>query len=195
VALLENLPKKQLVCGLAEIIKHAVIADADLFRYIERNIDRILAKDKEILTKIIKRNCEIKARIVERDEKELNLRKIVNYGHTIGHALETLTDYKRYSHGEAIAIGMAVEAKISNKLGFMPSKDVERQNILLEKAGLKIKLPKIPAGRIIKELSRDKKAVLGNAQFVLPERIGKMKAINGEYGINVQKKVIKSALK
>lgn len=195
VSLLKGLPKREMLCGLAEIIKHAVMADAKLFSFIEKNISKILEKDEAVLIRLIKRNCEIKARIVEKDEREQNLRKIVNYGHTIGHALETLTGYKKYSHGEAIAIGMAVEARISNKLGLMPKEDVERQSNLLTKVGLKIELPKISIDSIVKELVKDKKAVSGRVQFVLPLKIGKMKTVGGKYGINVSNKVVRFALK
>ena len=195
VSLIRSLPKKELLCGLAEIMKHAVIADARLFSFIEKNVKKILAKDEKVLIELIRRSCEIKARVVEKDENEGNLRKILNYGHTIGHALETLTDYKKYSHGEAIAIGMVVEASISNKLGLMPKQEVIRQNKLLDDIGLSINVPKVSADRIIKELSKDKKAVEGKVQFVLPKRIGNMHSKDSRYGIGASNKIIREAIR
>ena len=195
ISLLKNLPKKELLNGLAEIVKHAIIQDKQLFSYIEENINKILKKDEKTLTKIIKRNCQIKAKIVQLDEKELNLRKIVNYGHTIGHALETLTNYKKYSHGQAISIGMVVESKISNKLGWLTKEDLDQQIKLFKKLGLPTKLPKLQPNKIINELKKDKKAVSGKVQFTLPKKIGTMQTKNGKYGLTISNKVIISTLK
>ncbi|MDP7180321.1 MAG: 3-dehydroquinate synthase [Candidatus Woesearchaeota archaeon] len=195
ISLLKNLPKKELLNGLAEIVKHAIIRDKQLFGFIEKNIDKILNKDEKTLTKLVKRNCQIKAKIVQEDEREKNLRKIVNYGHTIGHALETLTHYKKYSHGQAISIGMIVESIISNKLGWLSKKELERQINLFEKLGLQTKMPRIQPNKIINELKKDKKSVLGIPQFTLPNKIGTMKTIDKKYGLTIDKKVIISALK
>lgn len=195
VGLLETLPKKEMLNGMAEVIKHAIIADSELFSLLEKNVNNILKKDEALLLKMIKRNCGIKGKIVEKDEKERNLRKIVNFGHTMGHAIETLTGYKRYSHGEAISIGMVVESRIANRLGYFSAKDMTRITALFDKFGISTKLPKINADKIIKELSKDKKTVGGKVQFVLPEKIGRMKTVRGSYGINVPSKVILEALK
>ena len=189
VSLLENLPKKELINGLSEIIKHAIIRDAELFKEIRNNLGKIMEKDQQALIKIVKRNCEIKAEIVEKDEKEAGLRKLVNYGHTVGHALETLTHYKKYSHGEAIAIGMAVAGSISNKIGMLSKEELVSQNSLLRKAGLPIKVPNMPLNKIISELKKDKKTVGGKIEFVLLEKIGK-----ASYGINVPNSIIEQAL-
>ena len=189
VSLLKNLPKKELINGLAEIIKHALIKDKTLFKYIKRNLNKILNKNETTLIELIKRNCEIKARIVEQDEKESGPRKLVNYGHTIGHALETLTNYKKYSHGEAIAIGMAVEALIANKIGMLPKKELTEQNTLLKKTGLSITVPKIDTNKIIQTLKKDKKVAGGKIEFVLLEKIGK-----AQYGIKTSNKIIRQAI-
>ncbi len=190
VSLLKKLPKRELINGLAEIIKHALIRDKSLFDSIDKNMSKILSRDHSILIKIIKRNCEIKARIVEKDEKESGLRKLVNYGHTIGHALETMTKYKKYSHGEGIAIGMILEGSIANKKGMLLRKELIKQNNLIKKVGLPVKLPKINSNRLINELKKDKKVVGGKIEFVLLERIGKAR-----YGINVSNRIIKEAVK
>jgi len=190
VSLLKNLPKRELINGLAEIIKHALIRDRNLFDFINKNLNKILNKDESTLIQLIKRNCELKAEIVEKDEKESGLRKLVNYGHTIGHALETLTNYKRYSHGEAIAIGMVLEGLIANKIGMLSKKELARQNNLIKKAGLPTELPDINANKIINELKKDKKVVGGKIEFVLLERIGKAK-----YGVNVSNGIISEAVR
>lgn len=189
VSLLKDLPKKELINGLAEIIKHALIKDKTLFNYIENNLSKILNKDELTLIALIKRNCEIKARIVEQDEKEAGTRKLVNYGHTIGHAVETLTNYKKFSHGEAIAIGMAVGALIANKVNLLSKKELTLQNNLLKKASLPTKLPNIDTNKLVNELKKDKKAVGGEVEFVLLERIGKAK-----YSMKVLNNVIKEAI-
>ena len=189
VSLLKNLPRKELINGLSEIIKHALIRDAALLKSIKNNLNKILNKDEATLIKLIKRNCEIKARIVEKDEKESGLRKIVNYGHTIGHAIETLTHYKKYSHGEAIAIGMVVEGLIASKIGMLSKKELIAQNILIKKAGLPTTIPNINTNKIINELKKDKKVVGGKIEFVLLEKIGK-----AAYGVKVSNNVIKEAI-
>jgi len=189
VSLLRGLPKRELVNGLSEIIKHALIKDKGLFDFIDRNFDKIIGKDENTLIELIRRNCEIKARIVEKDELESGLRKIVNYGHTIGHALETLTNYKKYSHGEAIAIGMRVEGEIANKLGMLSEKELIKQNELIRRAGLSIDVPNIDTNKIIEELKKDKKVTGGKIEFVLLSGIGK-----AEYGVNASSKIISEAI-
>ncbi len=188
-SLLKKLPQKELLNGMAEVIKHAAIADKTLFVFLERNMDKLLARDEKVLIDVIKRNCEIKGSIVERDEKEAGLRKIVNFGHTAGHAIETLTHYKKFTHGEAIAIGMCVAAKISADMKMISRKEAFRIVKLIENIGLPTQVPNIPTGKIINELKKDKKAVRGKAEFVLLSRLGK-----AEYGISVPEKTIKEAI-
>ena len=189
VSILKDLPQKELINGLSEVVKHAFIIDKGLFDFVDKNLDKILNKDLDVLIQLVKRNCEIKAMIVEKDERESGLRKIVNYGHTIGHAIETMTHYKKYSHGEAIAIGMAVEGLIAKKIGMLPEKELRLQNELIRKIGLPVKIPKLEADKLIDELKNDKKTVGGKIEFVLLEAIGKSK-----YGINVPNKIISEAL-
>lgn len=189
ISLLNNLPAKELINGLSEIIKHALIMDRDLFNFIEKNLSKIMNRDMPTLISLIKKNCQIKADIVMKDEKESGLRKLVNYGHTIGHALETLTYYKKYSHGEAIAIGMVVEGLIANKIGLLSKQELTQQNNLIKKAGLPTKIPSIDAKKIINELKKDKKVVGGKIEFVLLKEIGK-----AEYGINASNEIIEEAI-
>ncbi|MBI4440295.1 3-dehydroquinate synthase [Candidatus Woesearchaeota archaeon] len=191
---LESLPKKQMSCGLSEVIKHAVVADRNLFGFLEKNMGSIMRKDRNALIKIIRGNCSIKGFIVEKDETEQDLRVIVNYGHTIGHAIESLTHYREFNHGEAVAIGMNVAAHVSREMGFMPLEDVEGQKRLLVKAGLPVAFPKINPSAVISELSRDKKSFGNEIVFTLPEKIGKAKRINDSYRIKVPKAIIRRAI-
>ena len=114
---LQSLPKNEFRAGLAEVIKYGIIYDADLFDYLEKNTERILQLDKECLTHIIKTSCAIKAKVVEKDERESHYRMILNFGHTLAHAIETLTHYSKFIHGEAVAIGMVFAARLSHQLG------------------------------------------------------------------------------
>lgn len=189
INLLKKLPRKELLNGLAEVIKHAAIADKSLFVFLERNINKILSKDESTLIKLIKRNCEIKGDIVEKDEKEAGLRKIVNFGHTIGHAIETLTHYKKFTHGQAISIGMCVAAKISSKTKLLNKKQALRIIRLIQRVSLPTKVPNINTNKIINELKKDKKVVGGKIEFVLLEKIGKAK-----YSIKVSNKIIREAI-
>ena len=170
---LRTLPKKELINGVAEIIKHALIKDKDFFHFLEKNVDKILKYDLESLKSAIKRSCEIKASIVMQDEKEKGLRRILNYGHTIGHAIESALNYK-ISHGQAIAIGMSYAAKLSAKHGSLHQGSVIRQNNLLEYIGLPHKLShrKLKSNKILKHIPYDKKIMDGKMNFVLLNSIG-----------------------
>ncbi|NPV28501.1 MAG: 3-dehydroquinate synthase [Firmicutes bacterium] len=173
VATLRTLPLRELRAGLAEVIKYGVIWDEGFFYFLEENLDRVLACDQEVLVEIIKQACAIKAKIVEKDERELGLRAILNFGHTVGHALETLTDYRVYRHGEAVSIGMVAAATLAVKKGVMDPGDRERLIALLERAGLPTRLP-FDAGEILAILPRDKKVYHGKLRFVLPLGLGQV---------------------
>jgi len=170
---LKTLPKNELANGLAEMIKHALINDVNFFHFLEKNIDKILKYDLNILKHAIKRSYEIKASVVIQDEKEKGLRRILNYGHTIGHAIESALNYN-ISHGQAIAIGMGYAAKLSAKLGFLHEGSVVRQNNLLEYIGLPHRLShhKLKPGKIVKFIEYDKKIVNSRLNFVLLKSIG-----------------------
>ncbi len=188
--ILKSLPKREILNGLAEIIKHAIIADKELFNFIDKNMDKILKSDSKVMEKIIKRNCEIKARIVEADEKESGLRKVVNLGHTVGHAVEALMNFQ-ISHGEAVAIGMSKEAEIAKELKLINQKDVDTIKAILKKAGLPTEIPKgIKSKEIMKKTLLDKKVVAGKVQYVLPLGVGKVK-----YGIEVPDSIVSKVIK
>ncbi|MBI3814648.1 MAG: 3-dehydroquinate synthase [Nitrospinae bacterium] len=141
---LNTLPKEEILCGAAEIIKYGIIRDGDFFEFLENNIERLINLNEDVLIYSIKRSCEIKADVVSKDEKESGLRAILNFGHTIGHALESLTGYKKYRHGEAVAIGMVYAARLSLKLGLCSSEDYKRVVNLITIAGLPTEIPPHP---------------------------------------------------
>lgn len=173
---LKTLPRREFLAGIAEIIKYGVIRDKDLFRYLEDNQSRILNLDSETLVSVIKRSCEIKADVVSRDEREGGLRAILNFGHTFGHAIETATGYTRYLHGEAVAIGMHLAARLSSTLGLLDAGEAQRITSLIRSFGLPTGIsPEIGKDRILSSMELDKKAVKGDLRFVLPETIGSVR--------------------
>ena len=175
---LKTLPERQFRAGLAEVIKYGVISDGELFAFLEGNRDRIMNLDQEALIHIIKRSCEIKAGVVAQDEREAGLRAILNYGHTIGHAIETVTGYTRFLHGEAVAIGMQLEARLAEKLELIPQDQAVRIKTLIESYGLPVEKPNdIKEQSIFLSMQLDKKTVAGELKFILPTRIGKVEIV------------------
>jgi len=171
---LQTLPEKELLGGLAEVIKYGVIVDKDFFQFLEDNRLPILALDKTIITDTIARCCELKAWVVEQDEREGDLRRILNFGHTIGHAIEAASDFKLI-HGLAIGMGMCAIATLSSRIGRLDSDEEKRIIRLIEAFGLPINTPaELNRNRIKGYLKTDKKTVGGRVFYVLPERIGKV---------------------
>ena len=175
---LASLPVEEFRAGMAEIIKYGVIEDPKLFDYLDNHAEKIMALDTECLEYIIETSCAIKAKVVERDERESNYRMVLNFGHTLGHAVEALTHYSQFKHGEAVAIGMVYAAKLSHHLGKCPEKTVTRISALVEKYGLPSSLPDFPAGDYIETLYRDKKAHDKNIRFVLVRDIGTVEIVD-----------------
>ncbi|MBA7506795.1 3-dehydroquinate synthase [subsurface metagenome] len=171
IATLKTLDTKTLIDGLAEVIKYAVIRDKELLTYIEGNLDKIKSLDDRALEEIVFRSAKIKAEIVEKDEKDLGLRAILNYGHTVGHAIESASDFK-VEHGKAVAIGMLAAAKISNRMGILDKNELLRLKSLIERAGLPTKLPNLEIKEIIQTIKHDKKILRGKLRFVLPKSLG-----------------------
>lgn len=173
VATLRTLPRREFLAGMAEVIKYGVIWDETLFRFLEEKREKILSLDREAVEHIVKRSCEIKAEVVSKDERETGIRAILNYGHTMGHALETATGYTKYLHGEAVAIGMHCEAKLASISGLIGEKEAERVRALINSYGLPTEMPsEIDEEKILASMQLDKKAVAGRLKFILPERIG-----------------------
>src|SRR6266404_2174660 len=170
---LRTLPEREFRGGLAEIIKHAVIADAGMFDYLERNIEKVERRNRVALDYLIPRNVAIKAKVVTRDERESGLREILNFGHTFAHALESVTHYKRYQHGEAVAWGMMAAALLGHETGFTRANDVSRIVSLVRRIGPLPPWPRVPVGALIDAMRSDKKTRDGQLRFVLTPRIGK----------------------
>ncbi|MCL0091705.1 3-dehydroquinate synthase [Dehalococcoidales bacterium] len=168
---LKTLPSEELANGLAEVIKSAAIQSNKLFTFIEKNLDRIKSLDNEALEEIVFQSVKIKAKVVEKDERDLGLRSILNYGHTIGHAIESASDFK-VEHGKAVAIGMLAEARISNKMGILDKNELVRLKSVIEKAGLPTKMPSLKLEKIIQAMKHDKKVWQGKIRFVLLKSIG-----------------------
>jgi 3-dehydroquinate synthase len=172
---LKTLPMREFRAGMAEVIKYGVIWDAELFTEIEasKNLNQHRYVKPELIDSILTRSCQAKADVVSKDEREAGLRAILNYGHTIGHAVESLTGYSLVNHGEAVAIGMVAAGQIAVELGMWQSEDTQRQDALIAKAGLPTKLPDgVDIEAIIKALQTDKKVKDGKVRFVLPTQLG-----------------------
>jgi 3-dehydroquinate synthase len=172
-AALKTLPERQFRGGLAEVIKYGVIADAKLFSYLEKNFDAVLRRDPAALAHIIPRCLEIKAQVVSLDERESGLREILNFGHTFGHALETVTNYRVYQHGEAVAWGMMAAALLGHEIGLTPANEVSRIVSLVRRMAPLPPWPDAPPKKLIALMHSDKKSRAGKLRFVLAPRIGK----------------------
>lgn len=173
IKFLSTLPERELSTGLAELVKYGVIADRDLFIYLAENCHKILAKEPAVMTEIIRRSCEIKADIVEQDEKEASLRAILNFGHTIAHAIEADTGFK-YNHGEAVAIGMHGAALLSLYLGMCQQGAVDKLMTVLANFKLPLTAPECRMEDLFPYFGRDKKTVGGKTKWVLLNDIGKV---------------------
>jgi len=169
MSVIKTLPERQIRNGLAEVIKYGIIGDAAFFSLFEN-------KAMPSYEKMVEVSCLAKAKVVEEDEYEKKgLREILNYGHTIGHAIETATGYKKYLHGEAIAIGMVAAAAVAARMGLLKEADRRRIENVIARSGLPVAFDKtIPAGKILSLMSRDKKVVDGKLRMVLPVKIGKV---------------------
>jgi 3-dehydroquinate synthase len=173
---LDSLPLREFRAGLAEVIKYGIIYDARLFAQLERDLPKLLRRDPKTLTSIIARCCEIKADVVGKDETEGGLRQILNFGHTIGHALEAISSYGRFLHGEAIAIGQVCAARLSRTFCSLPDSDVERITNLFHRAGLptRARFNASQRTKIFAAMRLDKKVSGGEIKFVLAKKIGKV---------------------
>jgi len=173
VATLDTLPDRELRAGIAEVIKHGLALDAGFVAWLEKNVEKILQRDREALAYAVQRSCELKARIVSADEREAGERALLNFGHTFGHAIEAGTGYGTWLHGEAVAAGMVMAAELSLLMGHLKKTEVSRVRELLGRAGLPAKGPALAPERMIELMALDKKAAKGKTRFVLLESIGR----------------------
>ncbi len=169
---LNTLPDRELSAGLAEVIKHGAIIDAEFFDWIERNIGKLIARDPQALAYAVKRSCEIKADVVRQDEKEGGLRAILNFGHTFGHAIESGLGYGNWLHGEAVGCGMVLAADLSHRLGYIDASMKNRIRVLVEAAGLPVVAPDLGLDRWLELMQVDKKNEGGKIRFILLKPLG-----------------------
>ena len=194
VATLGSLDERQYRAGLVESIKHAVIADAEYFELLESRLDAILARDREVLATMAQYNCRIKGEVVEADPQERNQRRMLNYGHTLGHAVESASDYQLL-HGEAIAIGMIAAGLIEEEMGLSEPGRLHRIRTILEKLDVPVKLPaNLDEDKLIDLLKHDKKAVDKWPKFVLIGRLGRVHCPDGQYAVDVERPIVEKVL-
>jgi len=171
-ATLSTLPQRELSAGLAEVIKHGAIIDAEFFSWLEAHMDQLMARDDAALAHVIQRSCEIKADVVRQDERESGLRAILNFGHTFGHAIEAGMGYGEWLHGEAVGCGMVMAADLSHRLGYLSAQDKSRITALVKAAGLPVAAPDLGADRWLELMEVDKKNEGGEIKFILLKPLG-----------------------
>ena len=170
---LATLPQRELVAGLAEVIKYGPIADEAFFVWVEHNLDALLRRDAQALAYAVRRSCEIKAHVVSQDERETGLRAILNFGHTFGHAIEAGLGYGVWLHGEAVGCGMVMAAELSVRAGLIEPAYAARIERLVQRAGLPVRAPRLGIERYQQLMRVDKKADAGQTRFVLIEAPGR----------------------
>jgi len=191
ISLLESLPFPEIRNGLAEAVKYGIIKDPALFTYLEKNYKKAFKFDPDFLARVICKCSKIKAGAVEKDERDKkDIRIMLNYGHTIGHAIESAGNYKTYVHGEAVGIGMLVEALLSYKLGLITEQNLLRIERVLENMGLPTRIKNLNLSKILKAQDHDKKIISGVNRFVLPTKIGSFKVCE-----NIPRSLIEASLK
>ncbi len=175
---LKTLPGREFRAGMAEVIKYGVIQDREFFEFLENNYPNIQNLGAKELIRVVETSCSIKAKVVEQDETEQNLRAILNYGHTFGHAFESLTGYKKYVHGEAVAIGMVSAARVAVKLGMLDPGDGGRIENLIRTFELPLTFSQLDPAEIVESMYHDKKALGGKVRYVLPETVGRVRIVS-----------------
>jgi len=192
--LLGTLPASQLAAGIAEAVKHGTIADADYFAFLEREHDQVTTKQPGALEHLVRRSVEIKAGVVAADERETGPRAILNFGHTVAHAVEATVKFA-VLHGEAVAIGMAYEARLAERLGIAAAGTADRIRQLLERYGLPLKLPEsATADELLATMQLDKKARAGTVRFALPETVGRMHSDGSGWTVAAPERLVREVL-
>jgi 3-dehydroquinate synthase len=177
-AVLATLPEREYRAGLAEVVKYGVILDAEFFAYLEAHAADLAARNAAVLEHVIARSCRLKADVVQADEREeTGQRAVLNYGHTFCHALETVTGYGKYLHGEAVAIGMLCASRLAERLGRIDRKLTARQHKLLSALGLPVDFPDVNHDTIVAAMAHDKKVEHGRLRFVLPRGLGHVELV------------------
>jgi len=177
-AVLGTLADREYRAGLAEVVKYGVILDADFFAYLETNVAGLLQRQPDVLETVISRCCQLKADVVQQDEREeTGVRAVLNYGHTFCHALEAVSGYGQWLHGEAVAIGMLCASRLAERLGRVDSELTLRQQKLLAALGLPVQMPEIDPETLLAAMAHDKKVEHGRLKFVLPDRLGHVEVV------------------
>lgn len=173
-AVLQHLPAREFRNGMAEVIKSAVIRDAGFLGYLEDHLDKVMARDEVVMERIVSVTAEIKSAVVQEDERDSGLRNILNFGHTVGHGIESASDFS-LSHGEAVSIGMIAACRLAIAMGMLDEPDMERLRSLLVRVGLPVSVPpNIDAATVLAAMTRDKKVSGGRIRFILPARMGEV---------------------
>jgi 3-dehydroquinate synthase len=177
-AVARTLPERDFRSGLAEIVKHGIVLERAYFEAVERDAARLLARELDVLDRVIGGSCRLKAAVIERDpEEKSDLRFALNYGHTIGHALEAVTGFGRWTHGEAVSLGIVAEARLAQRLGLAEAPTVERQERLLAAVGLPVRAERLDVDAVLTAITHDKKARDGRVPFVLAPSLGAFRVV------------------
>lgn len=174
IDVLKTLPKRELVSGIGEVIKYGIICNYDFFSYMNQNLCQLFTLEKNVLEKVIYDCCSMKAEVVAADERESGLRKILNFGHTFGHGLEAATNYEKYTHGEAVLIGMAVEAKMAWGRGWIDRSYYEEIKALIERTGVSLDFGNMDRALLLDKMMGDKKNQENRISFILPKGKGRV---------------------
>ena len=186
---LKTLPPRELSAGLAEVIKYALLGDADFLVWLEQHMDALVQGDEATLAEAVYRSCAHKARIVANDEKEQGERALLNLGHTFGHAIESYLGYGEWLHGEAVATGMVMAADLSQRMGWISAEDLARTKNIIQRANLPIICPKIPLDEFLAYMSHDKKVLNGQLRLVLMQAVGQA-IITKTFDVELMKQAI-----
>lgn len=191
---LEGLPKRELKNGIVEMIKHGLIADAAYFKFLAENVESLLALEEAVIEHAIFESCRIKTGIIEQDDRDKGKRNLLNFGHTVGHALEVLTQYT-VPHGVAVAIGLLVESHLAVKMGFLAAAVLDEIKAILERYDISLSLPfKFTIQEVIDAMALDKKSLKGKPHFVMIKEVGSPVAFGGAYCTTVPDNLLKSSL-
>ena len=186
---LKTLPSRELSAGLAEVIKYALLGDADFLAWLEQHMDALVQGDEAALAEAVYRSCAHKARIVANDEKEQGERALLNLGHTFGHAIESYLGYGEWLHGEAVATGMVMAADLSQRMGWISAEDLARTKNIIQRANLPIVCPQIPLDDFLAYMAHDKKVLNGQLRLVLMQAVGQA-IITKTFDVELMKQAI-----
>ena len=186
---LKTLPARELSAGLAEVIKYALLGDADFLAWLEQHMDALVQGDEAALAEAVYRSCAHKARIVANDEKEQGERALLNLGHTFGHAIESYLGYGEWLHGEAVATGMVMAADLSQRMGWISAEDLARTKNIIQRANLPILCPQIPLDDFLAYMAHDKKVLNGQLRLVLMQAVGQA-IITKTFDVELMKQAI-----